>query len=149
MSEVREILERHLKSVFDLDVSTYHTTCADDLTVYEWYITPHRIDGLAFHEQMMTEAGEQGKVRMAWDAKDETRPEKKTFLRYDLANYYEQRFGDAAICSYTLLVTRSTSQGVKVRSHNESRVVVKIDDAWKVVHVHKSPAWSAPFFPPA
>ena len=31
-----------------------------------------------------------------------------------------------------------------VASHNESRVIVKIDDKWKVVHVHKSPAWQAP-----
>jgi hypothetical protein len=36
---------------------------------------------------------------------------------------------------------------VKVVSHNESRVIVKQDGKWKVVHVHKSPAWQAPHIP--
>ena len=29
-----------------------------------------------------------------------------------------------------------------------SRVMVKFGDGWKVVHVHKSPSWNAPFQPP-
>jgi len=33
---------------------------------------------------------------------------------------------------------------VKVASHNESRVMVKQKGKWKIVHVHKSPAWQAP-----
>ncbi|MFW6184907.1 MAG: protein kinase, partial [Chloroflexota bacterium] len=28
--------------------------------------------------------------------------------------------------------------------HNESRVLIRQDGGWKVVHVHKSPAWQAP-----
>jgi hypothetical protein len=35
-----------------------------------------------------------------------------------------------------------------VRSYNESRIMVKFPDGWRVVHVHKSPAWNAPFQPP-
>ena len=32
-------------------------------------------------------------------------------------------------------------------THNESRVLVKRDGQWQVVHVHKSPAWPAPSEP--
>ena len=39
--------------------------------------------------------------------------------------------------------------GVQVVSHNESRVMIKQAGAWKVVHVHKSPAWAAPHVAPA
>jgi Calcium/calmodulin dependent protein kinase II association domain len=36
---------------------------------------------------------------------------------------------------------------VKVDSHNESRVIVKLNGTWKIVHVHKSPSWQAPHIP--
>jgi hypothetical protein len=62
----------------------------------------------------------------------------------DLANLHIQRYGDTAIASYTMLISTALPEGVRVASHNESRVIVKIDEAWKVVHCHKSPAWQAP-----
>jgi ketosteroid isomerase-like protein len=68
--------------------------------------------------------------------------------RYDLANLRIQNYGDCAIASYTLLTSTSTGQGVQVAAHNESRVMVKINGTWKVVHVHKSPAWPAPHTQP-
>ncbi|HNJ15449.1 MAG TPA: nuclear transport factor 2 family protein, partial [Anaerolineales bacterium] len=64
--------------------------------------------------------------------------------RFDLANLHIQRYGDTAIASYTLLISTALPEGVKVAAHNESRVMVKMDGKWKVVHVHKSPAYSAP-----
>jgi hypothetical protein len=33
------------------------------------------------------------------------------------------------------------------RQHNESRVLIKGDNGWQIVHVHKSPAWAAPYQP--
>ena len=36
MSDVRDFLERHLRSIFDGDVATYKATTADDLGLYEW-----------------------------------------------------------------------------------------------------------------
>jgi len=73
-------------------------------------------------------------------------------VRFDLANLHIQRYGDTAIASYTMLVTTSGWAGptgsVKVVAHNESRVLVKIDGLWTVVHVHKSPAWPAPHLRP-
>jgi ketosteroid isomerase-like protein len=68
--------------------------------------------------------------------------------RLDLANLHIQRYGDTAIASYTLLVSAASSEGVRVAAHNESRVMVKQDGQWQVVHVHKSPAWPAPHVQP-
>ena len=31
-----------------------------------------------------------------------------------------------------------------IRDSNESRVLLRRDGQWQVVHVHKSPAWPAP-----
>ena len=52
-----------------------------------------------------------------------------------------------AICGYTLLISTSAGSGVTVRSYNETRVIVQQGAEWRVVHVHKSPAWNAPFQP--
>ena len=62
-------------------------------------------------------------------------------VRFDLANLHIQRYSDTAIASYTLLTSTGSRDGVKVTAHNESRVLVKIDGEWKVVHVHISPSW--------
>jgi ketosteroid isomerase-like protein len=68
----------------------------------------------------------------------------KSPTRFDLSNLHIQNYGETVIASYTLLISTATPEGVKVASHNESRVIVKLNDTWKVVHVHKSPAWQAP-----
>jgi hypothetical protein len=174
---IRQILERHLQSILDCDVTAYHASTVPELTLYEWYVTPHRIDGLGFHDFLMTESarpdtpaiaprialsipegipegtaldpsGRAGNVpdKVPSEARDGVTSEarEKARERFDLANYREQLYGDCAVCCYTLLISRATSQGTTVRSHNESRVFVRRDGVWKVVHVHKSPAWNAP-----
>lgn len=150
MSDIRQFLERHLTAVVDGDIETYHDTTVPDLTLYEWYVTPHRIDGLPFHDFMMEESSREESAAATLDP--HPRPQApgsaKQRLRFDLANYHEQRFKGAAICSYTLLLSKGNEEGVQVLSYNESRVLVETDDGWRVVHVHKSPAWSAPFQPP-
>ena len=138
--EILAFLKSHLQSIQENDVQTYQETTAEDLTLYEWWITPHRIDGIPFHEFMMTSNAERGTVFGA-EGKAQAR------TRFDLANLHIQNYGETAIASYTLLISTTASEGVKVASHNESRVLVKRDGAWKVVHVHKSPAWQAPHLP--
>ena len=138
--EIHEFLLKHLRSVQENDMQTYHETTGDDLTLYEWWVTPHRIDGLPFHEFMMESNAKRGSV---FGAEGEPAP-----TRFDLSNLHIQRYENTAIASYTLLVSTATTQGVKVASHNETRVMVKIDGNWKVVHVHKSPAYSAPHIDP-
>ncbi len=139
--EVYEFLLRHLNSVQNNDIDTYRETTALELTLYEWWVTPNRIDGLPFHEFMMTSNAQNGTV-FGSDVKE------KAETRFDLSNLCIQRYGDAAIASYTLLTSTALPDGVQVVAHNESRMMVKQDGQWKVVHVHKSPAWSAPHVQP-
>ena len=139
-TEIHEFLLKHLRSVQENDTQTYHETTGDDLTLYEWWVTPHRIDGLPFHEFMMEANAKRGSV---FGAEGEPAP-----TRFDLSNLHIQRYENTSIASYTLLVSTATAQGVKVASHNETRVMVKIDGSWKVVHVHKSPAYAAPHVDP-
>ena len=138
--EILAFLRIHLQSIEENDIQTYRETTGEDLTLYEWWITPHRIDGLLFHEFMMTSNAERGTV---FGAQGEARSR----TRFDLSNLHIQDYGDTAIASYTLLISTASSEGVKVASHNESRVMVKRESTWKVVHVHKSPAWQAPHIP--
>jgi hypothetical protein len=133
--EIHEFLLKHLGGIMKNDIASYHETTSEDLTLYEWWVTPHRLDGLPFHEFMMTSNAERGAVFGA---------EETGKTRFDLSNLHIQRYGDTAIASYTLLISTLSKDGVKVASHNESRVIVKINGNWKVVHVHKSPAYSAP-----
>jgi len=139
--EVHDFLLRHLKAVQENDLAAYHATSVPELTLYEWWITPHRIDGLPFHDFMMESNASRGTVFGA-DAPSRAKS------RFDLANLAIQRYGDAAIASYTMLVSTALPDGVQVISHNESRVMVKQAGEWKVVHVHKSPAWLAPHVAP-
>ena len=134
-NEIYEFLLKHLHSIQENNIHEYHETTAEDLTLYEWWVTPHRLDGLPFHEFMMTSNALSGSVFGA---------EEKGKTRFDLSNLLIQRYGDTAIASYTLLISTAMPEGVKVAAHNESRVIVKMDGKWKVVHVHKSPAYSAP-----
>lgn len=140
----REALERHLQSILDGDLETYHATSIPELTLYEWYITPHRIDGLPFHDFLMTEAARPDSAATALDPGGESGGDKAR-QRFDLSNYHEQVYGETAVCSYTLLISRAGAQGVAVRAHNESRVLVRREGVWRVVHVHKSPAWKASY----
>lgn len=133
--EIQEFLLKHLGDIMSNDIASYHETTSEDLTLYEWWVTPHRLDGLPFHEFMMTSNASRGTVFGA---------QEKGKTRFDLSNLLIQRYGDTAIASYTLLISTALPEGVKIVAHNESRVIVKLNGEWKVVHVHKSPAWPAP-----
>ena len=137
--EIHQFLLHPLDTIMQNDIPAYNETCTEDLTLYEWWVTPQRIDGLPFHEFMMKANEKRGTV---FGAEGNSAP-----VRFDLANLNIQRYGDTAIASYTLMISTALSEGVKVASHNESRVIVKIDGDWKVVHVHKSPSWQAPHIP--
>ena len=138
--EVHDFLLRHLRAMQENDLAAYHETTVPELTLYEWWVTPHRIDGQPFHDFMMESNARRGTV-FGSDAKQ------KAETRFDLSNLSIQRYGDAAIACYTMLVSTALPDGVQVVSHNESRVMVKQGAQWKVVHVHKSPSWAAPHVP--
>lgn len=141
--EIVDFLKRHLQAIQENDIAGYHDTTHPDLTLYEWWVTPHRLDGLPFHEFMMTANEQRGTVFGA-----EGDQKERAAVRLDLSNLLVQRYGDTAIASYTMLISTALQTGVRVAAHNESRVMVKLDGSWKVVHVHKSPAWQAPHIAP-
>jgi ketosteroid isomerase-like protein len=128
--EVLAFLNRHLRSVFTRDVATYIATTSEELSLYEWWVTPHRQDGLDFHLFMI----EQG-----WSGASGE-------FRFDLLEPRVQVYGDTAVASYTFMLSQVKGDGVIAhKTHNESRVLVKTDGAWQVVHVHKSPAYRAAY----
>ncbi len=120
--EIWATLHRHLAAIYAGDWHTYVETTAEDVAVYEWFVTPHRIDGLSFHEFMMEHdwAG----TGASW--------------RYDLLDPRLQRYGDVAVVSYTLLLSIHKDGAITHHTVNESRILVREDGKWKVVHVHKS-----------
>jgi len=127
--DVWDALHRHLKSIFDGDVAAYKETTADDLALYEWWVTPHRQDGLDFHLYMLSH-------RVLGDS---------VSTRYDLLEPRLQRYGDTAIASYAMMISSKGDDGtVRHKTHNETRVLIRRDGRWRVVHVHKSPAYAAP-----
>jgi len=144
--EIYQFLSSHIQSIFENNVERYHETTSEELTLYEWFVTPHRIDGIPFHDFMMVSNAAKGTV--FGSEAELTAGADNSSNRFDFSNLKIQRYGDTAIASYTLLISTSTSEGVQVAAHNESRVIVKLDKGWKVVHVHKSPAWSAPHIQP-
>ncbi len=139
--EISTFLLSHLKAIQENDIAAYRETTAAELSLYEWWVTPNRIEGLPFHEFMMGANAQRGTV-FGSEAPG------KAGTRFDLANLSIQRYGDAAIASYALLVSTALPEGVQVISHNETRVMVRQSGKWKVVHVHKSPAWPAPHVQP-
>ncbi len=144
-AEIYTFLTQHLQAILNNDSTAYRASTHDELTLYEWWVTPHRIDGLPFHDFMMAENARRGTV---FGAEGEATAESPR-VRFDLANLHIQRYGNTAIASYTLLISSGTAEGVHVAAHNESRVMIQFPDGWKVVHVHKSPAWAAPHESPA
>lgn len=131
--EIWETLHRHLRSIFTQDIETYQATTSPDLSLFEWFVTPHRQDGLDFHFFM---------IEHGWSGTNAD-------FRYDLWEPRLQLYGDTAVVSYTFMLSIANPSGIHHRQHNESRVLVKGESGWQIVHVHKSPSWQAPHEPPA
>ncbi len=129
--EIWDFLHEYMQSIFTKDVATYKATTAEDLSLYEWFITPHRQDGLDFHLFM---------IENSWAGAGAE-------FRYDLWEPRLQLYGDTAVVSYTFMLSIATESGIQQHTHNESRVLIKGNDGWQIVHVHKSPTWKAPHEP--
>lgn len=126
--EIWDFLHRHLQTIFTQDADGYRETTSPELSLYEWFVTPHRQDGLDFHFFM---------IENNWSGAN-------TAFRYDLLEPRLQLYGDTAIASYTFMLTQVRDGNIEHHTHNESRVLVHGDGGWQIVHVHKSPAWKAP-----
>ena len=127
---ILKVLDRNLQSIWDGNVETYRATTADDVSFFEWYISPQRIDGLDFHLRELrvhkdVVSGGGGRVE------------------HEILQPRVQVYGDTAVVTYTLLIRAAGENGVVHKSHNETRVFHNFGDAdapqWKLVHCHKSP----------
>ena len=129
-SALLDLLHRSLQTIWDGDADTYRTLTAEDVSFYEWYISPQRIDGLDFH---LREIAVHGQALSGVTGR----------IEHEILQPHIQCYGDTAILSYTLLVRATSEAGVMHNSHNESRVFHNFGDAdkpdWKLVHCHKSP----------
>ena len=122
--EVLEITRQMLDAMYTADPEVHRRHSAEDMSSFEWYIAPYRIDGLEFHLDLI-KAGGNG------------RP-----TRLDMLTPRVQVYGDTAIVNYTLLKTEviAPEAGAEFSRMNETRVFVRQEGLWKMVHLHKSPA---------
>ena len=129
-----DLLNRSLQSIWDADPDAYAALTAVDVSFYEWYISPQRIDGLDFHLREIRV--HRAAVGHADDAAD-------LRIEHEILQPRIQVYGDTAIISYTLFVRVVQGGRVQHLSHNESRVFHNFGAAdapdWKLVHCHKSP----------
>ena len=124
-AELLATLEEHLRAIYDGDFGRYQASTAPDLTLYEYFVTPHRQEGLAFHQFMIERRWATGGA-----------PYQLSLLEPKVQWLAE---GQVSVASYTLLLSVSGSE-LTHRTHNETRVLEKREGRWVVVHVHKSPA---------
>lgn len=120
-----EFLHRHLESIFSRDWEGYRATTSADLTLYEHFVTPHRQEGLAFHQFM---------IENSWATAG--KPHHISVLEPKIQ---ELAGGMVVVMTYTLMLSTVEDAGLKHRTHNETRVLERSGESWKVVHVHKSP----------
>jgi hypothetical protein len=126
---VLEVLDKNLRSIWEGDVELYRATTADDVTFYEWYISPDRIDGIDFHLREI-----KGHASVLAEGGS---------IEHEILNPRVQFYGSVAIVTYTLMIRSMTGGKVLHRSHHETRVFhdsgSKEVPEWKLVHCHKSP----------
>lgn len=121
-NEVLEITRQMLDAMYSADPAVHRKHSAEEMSSYEWYIAPQRIDGLEFHLALIAGGGNGEPSRL------------------DLLMPRVQVYGDTAIVSYTLLKTTLTETAPpQFSTMNEARVFVKLEGVWKMVHLHKSP----------
>jgi len=121
--EVLDITRRMLDAMYSGDAEVHRAHSAEDMSSYEWYIAPQRIDGAGFHLKLI-EAGGNG-----------------TLGFWEMLTPRVQVYGDTAIVCYTLLKTAAGAEGqaASFSTMNETRVFVKLGGVWQMVHLHKSP----------
>ena len=138
---ILDVLHRNLQASWDGDVETYRATTAEDVSFFEWYISPQRIDGIDFHlrELRVHRAVISGGVDPSQDGESR--------VEHEILQPRVQIYGDTAIVTFTLLIRAVSDAGVVHKSHNETRVFHNFGTAdvpqWKLVHCHKSPIATA------
>jgi len=114
-------LEAWVGSNLNHDLEVFLATTDPNVTTYEWYTQDGRIEGRNLHEDWIRE--QDAPMDISWTLED-------LLLRH---------YGRVAVASYTLRV-QAVEHGVVVQAHSDETVVLEEhNEAWRVVHVHKSP----------
>lgn len=127
--EALGVVQRLIEAVYRRDLDFYRAHATEDMSAYEWFIAPARVDGLDFHLHLMGAGGMVGV-----DAQS----------RVDLLDPRVQlcgAAGDVAVVTFTLLVTYPAPGGGKPAFYtdNQTRVLVRDGDTWRMNHFHRSP----------
>jgi ketosteroid isomerase-like protein len=122
--ELLAIVNRMLDAIQSGDKDTYRSLCSPDLSCFETDVAPYRIDGIDFHLGLI----------------EEMRAKKvfSNLVRFDVLTPRVQVYDDTAIVCYTRLMTYRTESAPVFKSFNETRVFVRFEDGWKMVHFHRS-----------
>ncbi len=105
------------------DTEAYASLCTPDLSCFE-DVCRYRIDGVEFHTSLIQQMA----------VHSHNRP-----VRFDMLSPRVQIHGDAAVVTYTRLLTYDAPSSPSWRTFNETRVFVRIEGAWKMAHFHRSP----------
>jgi ketosteroid isomerase-like protein len=136
---IMDVLDRNLQSIWDGDVEAYRATTAEDVSFFEWYISPVRIDGLDFHLREL-------RVHSAVVSGGATDKEGEGHVEHEILQPRVQVYGDTAVVTFTLMIRAASGASVVHKSHNETRVFHNFTGGapdWKLVHCHKSPVATA------
>ncbi|CCW33896.1 protein with protein kinase II-like association domain [Chthonomonas calidirosea] len=121
--ELLEITWRLLHAIDTGDAETYAALSSPELSCFE-DVCAYRIDGLEFHLDLIRSMAK----RLG-----------SAPLRFDMLSPRVQIYGDCGIVTYTRLQTFEQDGMPHWKSYNETRVFVKQNGAWKLVHFHRSP----------
>ncbi|CEK15234.1 ketosteroid isomerase-like enzyme [Chthonomonas calidirosea] len=121
--ELLEITWRLLHAIDTGDAETYAALSSPELSCFE-DVCAYRIDGLEFHLDLIRSMAK----RLG-----------SAPLRFDILSPRVQIYGDCGIVTYTRLQTFEQDGMPHWKSYNETRVFVKQNGAWKLVHFHRSP----------
>src|SRR5436190_1241673 len=122
--ELLELTHRMLEAIHSGDHDTYKSLCSPDLSCFETDVSPYRIDGVDFHLGLIQEMHD--------------RKVYNNLVRFDILTPLLQIYGNSAIVSYTRLMTYRTDLAPIFKSFNETRVFVRLEGGWKMVHFHRS-----------
>lgn len=119
---VLDAVQKLLDAVSHCDTGAYSQLVAEDVSAFEFDVSPYRIDGIDFHLNLMKEKGKR------------LRPTQVSILTPRV-----QRFGNIAIASYTRLNTVWDEDGEpEFDNCNETRVFERREGTWVMVHFHRS-----------
>jgi|SRR5579871_1940555 len=122
-SQLLELTRQILEAIHAGDADTYAQHCAPDLTCFE-ELAPYRIDGIDFHRTVMQKMAENPALAPA---------------RCDMVTPHVQLYGDAAVVTYTRLMSYFENGFPRMTTANETRIFIKQAGEWRMVHFHRSP----------